>query len=442
MKLMHRRAIYIFFVAIFLVAAPLIVFYTMGYRYNLDKGRVQKTGVIKITTLPRGADIYLNGVKYEAGQTPAKAEYMLPGDYEIRLTKDGYFDWQKKLAVAENGTTFAEKIMLFKKSTPTLISQSTTAAWLVSPDQNMIAQADSTGHISLIDINSGLLGEVSGGNIETIATISDAANLQFIGFSPSGRYLLAQSISGKTVNNYLIDTILKTSRKISAAQTQIKWSGDRETIYALDKAGLWQIDLASLTTKISVAKISANDFFVSGNALYTLTDSALIKSELNGANTSTVASVSGTGGKINAIRNNRALITQPQNGVLQIVDLNQKMKTITSSAKAVTWLSNNSFIFYNDFEISIFSLADNYPELITRVGTKITAATWHPAGKHLIFSSDGKIKIIELDNREFRNITEINTGSADYLAVDRSGNNLYFYGESAGKIGSYKLNLQ
>lgn len=442
MKLLHRRIVYSLFVGIFLVAAPLIIFYTMGYRYNLEKGRVQKTGVMKITTVPRGADIYLNGIRYETSQTPAKIEYLLPGDYEIRLAKDGYHEWQKKLAVTENGTTFAEKIMLFKDAAAETITASATVSWLVSPDKNMIAVADAKGNISLIDINSGLLGEVSGGNIGVITTVSGASNLSLAGFSPSGRYILAENAAGKATGRYLIDTLLKTNKKIAASADTLRWSGDKDVLYGLDKAGLSQIDLTSLSAKILIKKFAANDFYASGNSIYYLSDAALIKADLNGGNTSTVAAISGSKGQIVAIKNNRALITQPESGSLQIVDLNQKLKTITANAKRIDWLGNDSFIFYNDFEIFIFDMSKNYPELITRVGSKITAAAWHPGGKHIVFSADNKVKIIELDNREFRNITEINDGPADNLAVDRAGKNIYFSGGSGGKSGIYKLNIQ
>ncbi len=442
MKLLHRRIVYSIFVGIFLVAAPLIVFYTMGYRYNLDKGRVQKTGVMKITTVPRGADIYLNGVKYETSQTPAKVEYLLPGDYEIKLTKDGYYDWRKKLAVAENGTTFAEKIMLFKKSSAEAITESSTVSWLVSPDKNMIAVADNLGNVSLIDINSGLMGEISGGNIDVVARISGMPGLRLTAFSPTGRYIIGQDSTGTAPNSYLIDTLLKTAKKLPSSASPAKWAADKDLLYALDKSGLSQIDLSTMAAKVIAKKISGNDFYVFGNSLYILTDDGLIKSALNGESTATAAVVSGSGAKIDSIRNNRALISRESDGNLQIADLNQKIKTVSVAAKDWEWLDNGMMMIYNDYEIFTFDLGNNYPELITRVGSKITAAAWHPAGRHIIFSADGKIGIIELDNREFRNITEINNGSAEYIAIDRAGKNIYFSGGSNGKSGVYKLNIQ
>lgn len=440
MKLIFRRIVYIFFIIIFLVVAPLTIFYTMGYRYNLEKGRVQKTGVMKITTVPRDADIYLNGEK-QASQSPAKIEYLLPGDYEIRLAKDGYHDWQKKLSVAENGTTFAEKIMLFKNASATPLTASATVSWLVSPDKNVVIFSDKSGTISLIDINSGLLGEVSGGNLEAISKIDGAADLQLLSFSPSGRYVLAKNASGKTTAYYLIDTVLKSSKKISAALIDLKWAGDKDALYGLDKSGLRQVDLSALTAKTAIKKIAADDFFISGSSLYYLAGNKLQKTDLNGGNTTTIAALAASG-TISALKNDRAFIINSDNGTTQIVDLNQKLKTITVNAEYADWLNDNSVILHSDYEIYIFETGSNYPELITRLGTKLTAVTWHPGGRHIVFSSDGKINILELDNREYRNITILNQGGADSLTLDRAGNNLYFSGQSGENTAVYKLNLQ
>ena len=52
-----RRTIYILFIVIFLIAAPLVVLYSEGYRYNLKRGKIQKTGILIISSLPKKADI-------------------------------------------------------------------------------------------------------------------------------------------------------------------------------------------------------------------------------------------------------------------------------------------------------------------------------------------------------------------------------------------------
>ena len=61
MNLICRRIVYLIFVSAFFIVTPLILMYTQGYRYNFAKSRVQKTGILIISSLPKKAEIYLNG---------------------------------------------------------------------------------------------------------------------------------------------------------------------------------------------------------------------------------------------------------------------------------------------------------------------------------------------------------------------------------------------
>ncbi|MFA5020616.1 MAG: PEGA domain-containing protein [Patescibacteria group bacterium] len=441
MTIFHRRLIYSIFIGIFLIAAPLIVLYTMGYRYNLTKGRVQKTGIIRITSTPRGADIQLNGIKYELSQTPARIEKLLPGDYEIKLSKDGYYDWQKKLPVYENGTTFAEKIILWKKSEPANLSSTTAASWLVSPDKNIVAVSDGRATIELLDINSGILGELSGGNLEIIATIPGSDSLRLLSFSPSGRYLLAQGIANKKNNYYLIDSLAKNYKKfpsqdyLNVRWGDSPWANDSDNLYALDQSGLWNIDFTSLQPAKKITAITADDFYIFDKIAYYLNDSTLLEPY---SNENRPIKLDCSACRFKNIENNRAIVTDGAGKIL-IIDLNRQIKTIELTAKDIDWLNPNSLIAYNDYEIYIYETTKNSPELITRLSSPILSASWHPDGRYLVFSAENKLKIIELDNRERRNTVDIAEAAASFITVDRAGNNLYY---AVDKLGIFKLNIQ
>jgi WD40 repeat protein len=416
----------------------------MGYRYNFTKGRVQKTGILKITSVPKGADIYLNGIKYTISQTPAKIQYLLPGDYEIKLSKTGYSDWQKKLAVYDNGTTFAEKIILWKQSLPILLVTTSPSSWLISPDKNIVAFSDSSGAIGLLDINSGLLGEISGGNLEMIGDIAEKDDLILDFFSPSGRYILGHSDIPIPVN-YLIDTISRTNKKITGKNySTIKWDNDTDALYGLDKTGLWQIDLNTLKPKqLLVHSTAIDDFLGNSKYFYELKGGDLKRQTRDSQATEEIANVNCPKCSIKIIKGTKVILADQEKKDIFIIDLNRRLKTIEIKAKNMDWLNSSSLILYNDFEIYIFDFAKDYPELITRLGTPISYAIWHPQGRHIFFSADNKIQAIELDNRELRNIISlVNNTSADFLSIDRAGNNLYYAIKFGDSMGIYKLNIQ
>ena len=56
----RRRMVYASFIIIFSILTPIIILYTQGYRYNFKRGRVQKTGILIISSIPKKADVYLN----------------------------------------------------------------------------------------------------------------------------------------------------------------------------------------------------------------------------------------------------------------------------------------------------------------------------------------------------------------------------------------------
>lgn len=441
MTLLYRRITYISFIIIFLVVTPLIIAYTAGYRYNFSKGRVQKTGILRITSIPRGADIYLNGVRYEGSQTPAKIQYLLPGDYEIKLAKDGYFDWQKKLPITENNTTFAEKIILWKKAAAEKLNTTTSASsWLVSPDGNIVAFSQADGSVGIIDINSGLFGELSGGSLEIIADLG--SNAQLLSYSPTGRYLIAQSENSGIKTYYLVDTFLKNSNKLPAKNyLALKWDQNTDTLYATDKSGLWQIDLAGLKAK-QIIKSFSNDFYVDGQTLYAYSGSVLSRGNLGQADVNAVTNINCAACRIETIKANKLYLWDKTRSDLRIIDLSGKNKTASLNAKNLDFLNNGSALITNDFEMYIYDSGKTEPELITRLGQPIMAAAWHPTGRYIFFVTEGQVKIIELDNRELRNIIELITAKADFIRLDRAGNNLFFSGQTDSASGIYKLPIQ
>ena len=440
-KLILRRLIYIFFIIVFLVVSPLVILYTMGYRYNFGKQRIQKTGIIKITSLPRGAEIYLNGIKYEKTATPAKIEYVLPGDYEIKLIKDGYFEWQKKLSVYENGTTFAEKIMLWKKSEAETISTSTIIDSLISPDNNFIISINQNGEIILTDINSGLVGEISGGKNTIIAQIKNYNQFALKEFSGDSRYLLLEAENNKQKDYFVLDTVIKKYQKISNGDyNSIKWNKQNNELYATSDNQLLRFNLNNGKATIYLNKFAVDDFLLAGRSFYTIGNNLLSEYNLKGEKIKDIATIECLNNcQLNSIINNKAIVLDTNKLTMELIDLDGKIKNIKINAQKINWLDTSSAMLYGDYEIFIFDSNKNEPELITRLGNKIKYATWHPKGRHLIISLEDKIKIMELDNRELRNVIDIKEASADFLISDRAGKNIFY---TIDKIGIFKLNIQ
>ena len=76
-----------------------------------------RSGGIEITSIPEGAEIYLNGVRF--GNTPIKANKMNVGNYSISMKMIGYYPWDKQVAVNWNDNTVIEAKLISMKPQPT-----------------------------------------------------------------------------------------------------------------------------------------------------------------------------------------------------------------------------------------------------------------------------------------------------------------------------------
>ncbi|OGL88512.1 hypothetical protein A3H75_02645 [Candidatus Uhrbacteria bacterium RIFCSPLOWO2_02_FULL_51_9] len=115
-----RQFIFLLFVVLFLTTTAVTLLYASGYRFNIASRRIVQTGILFINGRPRDADVYLNN-RLVARVLPFRAIQLIPGSYQIRVEKDGYFTWEKNLAVYPRETTFATEITLWRNEKPTRV---------------------------------------------------------------------------------------------------------------------------------------------------------------------------------------------------------------------------------------------------------------------------------------------------------------------------------
>ncbi len=113
----YRRAFMIFLILNFFVIAPIILLYTIGYRYDSTTGGLRQTGVISVSAEPQDAIVTLDGVT-QSGGLPLRIPKITPGDYTISMTKSGFLSWEKRISVAKKKTTYIKNIRLFAENEP------------------------------------------------------------------------------------------------------------------------------------------------------------------------------------------------------------------------------------------------------------------------------------------------------------------------------------
>ncbi len=113
-----------------------IIAYGRGYRLNVKEKSVGTTGMLTTTSNPNGAFVIINGKKYGATST----NITLPPDwYDVRIEKEGYQPWGKKLRVQGEILARADPVLFPKNPSLTAISTEGVGNPVLSPDGTKLA---------------------------------------------------------------------------------------------------------------------------------------------------------------------------------------------------------------------------------------------------------------------------------------------------------------
>lgn len=459
MNIHARRAIAFFFIIGFLIATPLLILHTAGYRYSWKKQKVSKAGSLVLETKPKGANIYLNNELID-GTTPIRLTDIFPNEYQVTIEKDGYYSWQKKLTVNPQKTTFAESIVLFKQSQPQLINnEKIEQAWLAADKQNIIysTSAEQKKQIKLFSTdnqNTTLLLEFEAGkNIIDKIQINHHSNYIVIYLLDQQRTLPPQIY---IVNMAAPDQILNLNTLLAPRTIHnLIWSWDKNnTFYFLDETDViqaqiqgQQIDLQTVYNFQNFEKV--NDFTIINNYLYYLQENsqAVYFKKINLNNIDEINSQIQLGFSKYIIKDfidNKLLIGDSSKKEILLVNL--ELDNVLMNQKDINGYEfnqkQNKLLTYSDTEIAITDF-NNYPfdsQLITRVSGSITYADWFKENNNYIYCiKNNQINLIELDERDIRNTLTLLPININIVVLDANEQNFYFtYADQPG-IFSLKI---
>lgn len=109
---MKRQIIFsvsLFTVLIFVTI--LIVLYGKGYRFGTiqnGKPTISTTGLLVANSKPNGAQVFINGNLTSATDDTID---LIPGEYVVKIQKEGYFPWEKKVSIRKEVVTKAEALL-------------------------------------------------------------------------------------------------------------------------------------------------------------------------------------------------------------------------------------------------------------------------------------------------------------------------------------------
>lgn len=133
-------------IVLILTVSVLLIFQAKGYKFDFKNRKIDKTGIIALSSTPTGAAVYLNGTLTSATNTTLSD--LAPGEYRLKLDKEGYLPWEKKVVV-EAGLVTPVDVTLFPAA-PELrpLTFSGVSNPLLSPDGVKVVYALKSGEKS------------------------------------------------------------------------------------------------------------------------------------------------------------------------------------------------------------------------------------------------------------------------------------------------------
>jgi hypothetical protein len=423
----HRRILPWVFVIIFLAAAPVVVFYTAGYRWNPKKEKIERNGTLIIDSTPTRAKIFLNG-NNTSETTPVTLQNLTPGVYHIRIEKEGYRPWEKQLEIFPERVTFANDILLWINAAPEALS------------------------------------------FEPVTRIEAAPNA-------SALVMLEPHASSSRLIIWQPDTDSKRIYDIPRAipnDVVISWSNDSRSVYMESTDGGWLIDTRSSSPAL---RVMPGVYRWNGNSLEGTSGSSMVSiRSQDGSVTRSVLpfgvvdrigdiqirSVTGTEDLV-LFRNadqTRGLIlpsghwtiynAEEQELILRDGDrwlsvdpskFSPHISTVTGDRlRPFTKNSSITYLTRSNGEIWTWIPSDE-PELISRESASVKQAAWLLNGKNIVVASERELYVLNIDSRDGRIRTPIATfDTIKDIAI--IGNILYVSGAKYERDTIWKIALQ
>lgn len=113
-----KRLLFYSAVVMFALLSYAVILYAQGYKYSFSEAKFFRTGSIYVKA-NEDAKVYMNG-KFLNSTSFFGNSYiingLLPGQYIVRLERDNFSSWQKKISVEEGLVNDYSRIFLLPKS--------------------------------------------------------------------------------------------------------------------------------------------------------------------------------------------------------------------------------------------------------------------------------------------------------------------------------------
>ncbi|MDP3995070.1 MAG: PEGA domain-containing protein [bacterium] len=419
MTLKARRILYISFMIVFFLAAPPLVLYTAGFRYDFQYNRVVETGSLVVKSQPSGSSVHLNGEQYK-NSTPTIINTILPGKIKLLVEKDGYHPWEKVLEIKARVTAFQENITLFAISVPVTAALHPVRAYHWNQNQDKLAYVTTDNTLRVLNTLN---------NKDTlIANLNTKADIE-LAWSPYGdEFFFGRITPGGSkeyviVNAQSLDRVIPLSSVTSGAVRSVQWDPkNRASLYAVRSASGELVRLNYLTaTERVVFQGPVAAYHADTNRIALIAESRAPELQLlwiNPSDQSTVHLLSHAdaqeGHEFAATHSRNIALYHPARRELTIIDPsvrpevseNADNATVIAGVREYVFTEDGSTLVYSDgfgiytrqftTPINVLPRIQNASVLVTRYSKPVSSLAASLGTGHVFYGVDGELRASEV----------------------------------------------
>lgn len=427
---LHRKLLPWAYAALFFVVAPLLLFYTAGYRYNTKKAAIEKHGTLIIDSSPAGASITLDG-QVGIDTTPATFQELVPGWHRVRVERPGYAPWEKSLEIRAERATFADRIHLFREAPPIqLVHAGDVRAIAANRDRDTLFIVERTSPSTTKAALLQSRGRVSS-EIALNAALPDDIDIRW---QQDDRAVYLDTPSTKDV------VIRVTNRGLQATSTlsDAFWQGTDLVFTANNQLIRWNSRSGTTTSE----PLATSTLARVGNTSIIERDRARLLVVERTFSEQLLALPSG----------NWSFFDQHASNLL-LRDINRWLWVDQSGSSPEAVLLEGSALRFPPEESALDSALllhanellrwtpGQAPELLVRQTARIHEAAWHRSGDVVFFSTDTTLEALDLDERGGRRRQTLATFDR-IQDFDILGSTLYIAGTRAGEQGVWMVTIE
>lgn len=408
MKLRNRFLLVVLGMVVFIITTPVIVLYALGYKFDLQTRQITKTGSLVVKSEPDDSLVYVNDV-LQPDKTDSTLRFLLPGDYNFKVDQDGYQSWTKRLNLRSGIVTWAnqnrEFISLFYDA-PKIIETKSLSLAAISVEENSAIIVDNNG-VSKYNPNRRNFENIS----QEVTNVNPPTQLP----NTKSTYYFTKDTAGK----------LFTPEQLANSH-QLESNGQLALLLVNNDL------LLSKNGAITVFAKNVSGFHLENEHLWYVEANTLKHATLNLGLIEQMATLPYSPIKSQVIRGNSQMFLVLDQTAYA---LNDKLEEVYRGVTYAYWNSEmNRLVLANNNEALLFDPGSFRSELIIRSSSPIEQPVINQYTGYLFFMNEGKIKAIELDRRDHRNVYTISTEPTKSYLVSDNGKYLTTFTETELKI--------